>query len=73
MRDDPLLLTPLFTDRDGTVYTLMIGPNLPLSPFLSQDVRLVVLAFALIISGLLCWSLARYVSKPLERLKSSAR
>jgi two-component system sensor histidine kinase CpxA len=72
-RDDPLLLTPLFTDRDGTVYTLMIGPSWPLSPLLSPDVRLVVLAFALFISGLVCWWLARYVSKPLERLQSSAR
>ena len=25
-RDDPLLLTPLFTDRDGTVYTIMVSP-----------------------------------------------
>jgi two-component system OmpR family sensor kinase len=72
-RDDPLLLTPLFTDRDGTVYTLMIGPSWPLSPLLAPDVRLVVLAFALFISGLVCWWLARYVSKPLERLQSSAR
>ena len=72
-RDDPLLLTPLFTDRDGTVYTLMIGSEWPLSPLLASDVRLVVFGFALFISGLVCWSLARYVSKPLERLQSSAR
>ncbi len=72
-RDDPLLLTPLFTDRDGTVYTLMIGPTYPLGPLLSSDVRMVVLAFALVISGLVCWWLARYVSKPLERLQTSAR
>ncbi|MET0533726.1 MAG: ATP-binding protein [Steroidobacter sp.] len=72
-RDDPLLLTPLFTDRDGSVYTLMIGATGPLSPLLSSDVRVVVLAFALVISGLMCWWLARYISKPLERLQSSAR
>ena len=72
-RDDPLLLSPLFTDRDGTVYTLMVGPSYPLTPLLSSDVRLVVLAFALVISGLVCWWLAHYVSKPLERLQSSAR
>jgi two-component system sensor histidine kinase CpxA len=72
-RDDPLLLTPLFTDRDGTVYTLMIGPREPLGAFQSTDVRFVVLAFALVISGLVCWWLARYVSKPLERLQTSAR
>jgi two-component system, OmpR family, sensor kinase len=72
-RDDPLLLTPLFTDRDGSVYTLMIGATGVLSPLLSTDVRVVVLAFALVISGLMCWWLARYISKPLERLQSSAR
>jgi two-component system sensor histidine kinase CpxA len=72
-RDDPLLLTPLFTDREGTVYTLMIGATGVLSPLLSSDVRVVVLAFALVISGLMCWWLARYISKPLERLQSSAR
>lgn len=72
-RDDPLLLSPLFTDRDGTVYTLMIGPSYPLSPLQASDVRLVVFAFALVISGLVCWWLARYISKPLERLQSSAR
>ncbi len=72
-RDDPLLLTPLFTDRDGTVYTLMIGRSYPLSLFQASDVRVVVLAFALVISGLVCWWLARYISKPLERLQTSAR
>ena len=72
-RDDPLLLSPLFTDRDGTVYTLMVGPSYPLSPLQASDVRLVVFAFALVISGLVCWWLAHYISKPLERLQSSAR
>ncbi|HEY0683980.1 MAG TPA: ATP-binding protein [Steroidobacter sp.] len=72
-RDDPLLLTPLFTDRDGTVYTVMIGRSSALSPLQASDVRLVVLAFALVISGLVCWWLAHYISKPLERLQSSAR
>jgi two-component system OmpR family sensor kinase len=72
-RDDPLLLTPLFEGRDGSVYTLMLGSNWPLWPLHSPDVRFVVLAFALTISGLLCWWLAWHVSKPLERLKESAR
>ena len=72
-RQDPLMLTPFFTDLDGTVYTLLVGPSNPLSPLLKSDVRLVVLAFALGISGLVCWWLARYISMPLERLQSSAR
>lgn len=72
-RDDPLLLTPLFTDRDGTVYTIMISSPNWRNLLLAPDVRLVLLAFSLFISGLVCWWLARYVSKPVERLQSSAR
>lgn len=72
--DDPLLLTPLFTDREGKVYAIMMnGPSWPMNMLDSTDVRIVVLVFALLISGLVCWSLARYVSKPVERLQSSAR
>jgi two-component system sensor histidine kinase CpxA len=73
-QDDPLLLTPLFTDRDGSVYAVMIDTSgWPMSLLLAADARLVVLAFALVISGLLSWWLARYVSKPVVRLQSSAR
>ncbi|NLG77941.1 MAG: HAMP domain-containing protein [Xanthomonadaceae bacterium] len=72
--DDPLLLTPLFTDRDGTVYSLMIsGPSWPMNMLNATDVRIVVLAFALLTSAFVCWWIARYVSKPVERLQSSAR
>ncbi len=72
--DDPLLLTPLFTDRDGTVYSIMIsGPSWPMNMLNATDVRIVVFAFALLTSGFVCWWLARYVSKPVERLQSSAR
>jgi two-component system, OmpR family, sensor kinase len=71
---DPLLLTPQFVDDDDAVYTIMYeAPNWPLGVLRSSDVRLLLLAFALVISGLVCWSLARYVSKPVERLQSSAR
>lgn len=74
-RSDPLLLTPLFSDRDGTVYTILsiTGAGWPLNLLREPDVRLVLLAFALFISGVVCWWLARYVSKPVERLQSSAR
>ncbi len=72
--DDPLLLTPLFTDREGTVYSIMItGPSWPMNMLAATDVRIVVVAFALLTSGFVCWWLARYVSKPVERLQSSAR
>jgi two-component system OmpR family sensor kinase len=72
-RDDPLLLTPLFTDRDGTVYTVMISSPNWRNLLLAPDVRIVLLVFSLFISGLVSWWLARYVSKPVERLQSSAR
>jgi two-component system, OmpR family, sensor kinase len=71
---DPLLLTPQFTDKNGAVYTVM--RELPASPYAvlsTPDVRALLLLFALFISGFVCWLLARYVSKPVERLQSSAR
>ena len=71
---DPLLLTPQFVDDDDAVYTVMIeAPGWPLGVLRSSNVRLLLLAFALGISGLVCWWLARYVSEPVERLQSSAR
>lgn len=72
-RDDPLLLTPLFTDRDGTVYTVMISPPNWQNLLLAPDVRAALLVFALITSGLVCGWLARHVSRPVERLQASAR
>ena len=72
-RDDPLLLTPLFTDRDGTVYTVMVSPPNWRNLLFAPDVRILLLAVSLFVSGLVCWWLARYVSKPVERLQSSAR
>jgi two-component system, OmpR family, sensor kinase len=72
-RDDPLLLTPLFTDRDGTVYTIMVSPPIWSNLLFAPDVRVVLIIAALLLSGLVCWSLARYLSKPVERLQSGAR
>jgi hypothetical protein len=72
-RDDPLLLTPLFTDRDGTVYTIMVSPPIWSNLLFAPDVRIVLIVSALLLSGLVCWWLARYLSKPVERLQSSAR
>jgi two-component system OmpR family sensor kinase len=71
---NPLLLTPQFFDRDDSVFTLMIDSSVgPWGVLRTPDVRVVLFAFALAISGLVCWWLARYVSKPVERLQSSAR
>lgn len=71
---NPLLLTPQFFDRDDSVYTLLVDSSVgPWGVLNTPDVRAVLVAFALAISGLVCWWLAHYVSKPVERLQSSVR
>ncbi len=70
---NPLLLTPQFFDRDDSVYTMLIDSVGPWGALNTPDVRAVIVAFALAISGLVCWWLAHYVSKPVERLQSSVR
>jgi two-component system sensor histidine kinase CpxA len=73
-KDDPLLLTPLFTDRDGMVYTIMIAnPHWPINMLRETDVRVILALFALLTSGLICWLLARHVSRPVVHLQASAR
>jgi two-component system, OmpR family, sensor kinase len=73
-KDDPLLLTPLFTDRDGMVYTIMIAnPHWPINMLRETDVRVILALFALLTSGFVCWLLARYVSRPVVHLQASAR
>lgn len=70
---EPVILTPIFYDRDGNMFTLMIT-NPEWSVMLeSTDVQLMVLLFALCVSGFVCWWLARYVSLPVVRLQYSAR
>jgi two-component system OmpR family sensor kinase len=71
---NPLLLTPQFFDRDDSVYTILIDSSVgPWGVLRTPDVRVVLFAFALAISGLVCWWLAHYVSKPVERLQTSVR
>ena len=71
---NPLLLTPQFFDRDDSVYTMLIDSSVgPWGVLNTPDIRAVLVAFALAISGLVCWWLAHYVSKPVERLQSSVR
>jgi two-component system sensor histidine kinase CpxA len=73
-RNDPLLLSPLLVGPDGRIYTILIERmRTPLNLLREPDVRFVVLIFAMVISGLVCWWLARYVSKPVEHLQSSVR
>lgn len=70
---NPLLLTPQFFDGDGNVYTILMTSTAPWEVLRAPDVRAVLFAFALVISGLVCWWLAYYVSKPVERLQASVR
>jgi two-component system OmpR family sensor kinase len=71
---NPLLLTPQFFDRDDSVYTILVDASArPWRLLNTPDVRALLFAFALAISGVVCWWLAHYVSKPVERLQASAR
>jgi two-component system OmpR family sensor kinase len=71
---NPLLLTPQFFDRDDSVYTILVDASArPWRLLNTPDVRALLIAFALAISGIVCWWLAHYVSKPVERLQASAR
>jgi len=71
---NPLLLTPQFFDRDDSVFTVMSDSQTdPWDMLNTPDIRAMLVAFALAISGLVCWWLAHYVSKPVERLQSSVR
>ncbi|HKU13080.1 MAG TPA: ATP-binding protein [Steroidobacteraceae bacterium] len=72
-RDDPLLLTPLFTDRNGRVYTVMVSRPTWQNLLFAPNVSIALLVSGLVLSVLVSWSLARYLSKPVERLQSSAR
>ena len=71
---NPLLLTPQFFDRDDSVYTILVDSSVgPWGVLNTPDIRAMLVIFALAISGLVCWWLAHYVSKPVERLQLSVR
>lgn len=71
--NERVVLTPMFRDTQGNLYTLMITN--PVWPMMLEyaDVQIIVVLFALVASGLACWWLARYVSLPVVRLQSSTR
>src|SRR5690606_1802258 len=74
---DPLLITPQFVDTQGNVYTVMLSNSargqLAALGYVESSFLLMAFALGLAVSGLVCWWLARYVSKPVERLQASAR
>jgi len=72
---DPRRSSPQITGPDGAVYTLFFpqAPWLPLSVLGTADVQFLLLTIALGISGVICWYLGRYVTRPVERLQASAR
>lgn len=75
--EDPLLITPQFVDTQGNVYTVMLSNSargqLAALGYVESSFLLMAFALGLAVSGLVCWWLARYVSKPVERLQASAR
>jgi two-component system sensor histidine kinase CpxA len=72
---DPQRSWPQITAPNGAVYTLLFPPvrNVSLSVLGTPAVVISLLAVAIVLSGLLCWYLARTVTRPVERLQVSAR
>ena len=66
---------PQVIASDGTPYTLLITSSgrPPFGVLGTLDVPLALLAFALVVSGIVSWWLARYVARPVTRLQASAR
>ncbi len=66
---------PQFVGPEGKVFTLMLtfAGYPPFAVLRTPDVNLALLAVAFLFSGLVCWWLARYLSKPVTRLQDVAR
>ncbi len=72
---DPFRSAPQITDKSGAVYTLYFPPvrDVKLSVLGSSVFQLSMLLLSLAISGIICWYLARSVTRPVRRLQESAR
>lgn len=72
---DPFRSAPQITGPDGAVYTIFFPPMRygQLAALGTPGVQLTMLALALVISGSICWYLARSVTRPVRRLQDSAR
>lgn len=72
---DPLRSAPQITTLNGAVYTLLFSqaPAWSRAVLGTADIQLLQLFIALGISGAVCWYLARSVTRPVEKLRASAR
>ncbi|MGE0115521.1 MAG: ATP-binding protein [Steroidobacteraceae bacterium] len=72
---DPFRSIPQITAPTGTVYNIFLTFKRygQLAALGTPDVQLTMLALALAISGIICWYLARSVTRPVRRLQDSAR
>jgi two-component system, OmpR family, sensor kinase len=66
---------PQFVGPEGKIFTLMLtfAGYPPFAVLRTPDVNLALLAVAFLFSGLICWWLALYLSKPVTRLQDVAR
>jgi len=71
----PSRQAPQIVAPDGTVYTILIVPRRPsiFGALALPGIPLAVLAIALIVSALACWSLAQHLSAPIRRIQEGAR
>jgi two-component system sensor histidine kinase CpxA len=72
---DPLRSTPQITAANGAVYTLFFTQVPDWSPAVlgTPNIQAMLLLIAIVVSGSICWYLARSVTRPVERLQTSAR
>jgi two-component system, OmpR family, sensor kinase len=70
-----LLANPTIVGPDGSAYKLIVAwfGATPVDVLGSYHVVVLVLAIALGVSAVLCWWLARYISRPVAKLQMSAR
>jgi two-component system sensor histidine kinase CpxA len=66
-------LLPQLTAPDGEVLTMLVAPvQAPEAFWSSQDIRVLLFVFALLISGIVSYALARAVSRPVGKLRDAA-
>lgn len=70
-----LLANPTILAPDGSAYTLIVAwfGATPVDVLGSKSIVFVLFAIALGVSAVVCWWIARYISKPLVKLQISAR
>ncbi len=65
-------LLPQLTAPDGEVLTMLVAPvRAPEAFWASQDIRVLLFVFALLLSGLVSYALAAAVSRPVRKLRDA--